>query len=189
MTFTLFFDTETTGFPMRKGFNSYYHPSMVNYYNSSRLIEIAYIICDEEKKIIKSVNNIIKPDSFKIENSHIHGITQKHAEYEGIDIKKAIKTLEDDIKDVNTMVAHNIMFDLNILISECYRIENKDVIKMINDKNHICTMDMGKNHLNLKKSPKLTELYKTLFNEEFTQTHRALSDSEACMKCFYEMKK
>ena len=39
----LFFDLETTGLPICKGYNEYYDPSNLKYYNDSRIIEIAYI--------------------------------------------------------------------------------------------------------------------------------------------------
>lgn len=183
-----FLDTETSGVPIKKNYNTYHHPSKINYYNSARLVELAYIICDEHGQIIKSVDTLIKPHEFKITNDDIHGITHEDACAHGININDAIKNFENDIKDVKIIVAHNIMFDLHIIVSECFRIDNISIIKSIDKITRECTMDMGKTKMKTKKNPKLIELYKFLFDEELKQTHRALADTEACMKCYYEMK-
>lgn len=183
-----FIDTETSGLPIQKGFNTYHHPSLINNYSNSRLVEIAYIICDESGNIIKKKNYLVKPSGFTILNTNIHGIENDIALKEGEKIEDVIYNLENDICGVDTIVAHNIMFDLHIIISECYRLENKKIIKKIDDMNRVCTMNIGKSHMGVKKSPKLIELYKYLFGEEFQQKHRAMSDTEACMKCYFEMK-
>ena len=48
-------------------------------------------------------------------------------------------------------------------------------------------MEIGKKFMKLNKSPKLIELYKFLFNKEFIQEHRALSDCVACADCYFSM--
>ena len=37
------------------------------------------------------------------------------------------------------------------------------------------------------KSPKLIELYKYVFNEEFENAHSADADVDACAKCYFQM--
>ena len=81
----LFIDIETTGLPIRKGFNNYYEPSEIKYYDTSRMIEIGYIIYDNEKNRLKKISHLIKHhDDIKINNSKIHGITQNHINKKGI---------------------------------------------------------------------------------------------------------
>ncbi len=48
-------------------------------------------------------------------------------------------------------------------------------------------MELGKKFMKVNKRPKLVELYKFLFKQEFKQDHRALSDCVACADCFYNM--
>ena len=43
--------------------------------------------------------------------------------------------------------------------------------------------------MNSKVNAKLMELYRILFNEEFTGAHDAMADVTATMKCFFELKK
>ncbi len=37
------------------------------------------------------------------------------------------------------------------------------------------------------KRPKLEELHLLLFDEDFDNAHDALADTEACMRCFFEL--
>lgn len=67
---------------------------------------------------------------------------------------------------------------------------------ILHGKPRICTMLESVYHCKIPfgykkgyKWPKLTELYKTLFNEEFEGAHGALADIEATAKCFFELKK
>ena len=183
---TLIFDTETNGLPKYKGFNRYYEPFLTKYYNNARVIEIAYVIYDGYKEgLIRSF--LIKPSDFKIENSHIHGITQEKAMKDGMNIVEALKIMKGDMKSVDRIVAHNIMFDLNVLYSECFRQNENELVKLMKTKKHICTMYVGKKYMKIKKFPKLTKLYKFLFSETFDQEHRALSDVIACKDCYFEM--
>ena len=185
--YIMFVDVETTGIPVSKDYDRYHHPSKLKYYEKSRIVEIAYIICDQNKDIVKQVSLIIKPTNFTIENSHIHGITQEDANDIGENINQVIEEMNIDIENVNTIVSHNLLFDLNVILSECYRIDHKDIIQKLKKTNHICTMYQGKDVMNSIKSPKLTELYNHLFQNEFDQKHRALSDAQACKDCYYKM--
>jgi len=179
-------DTETSGLPITQGFNKYHHPSLINYYNSSRVIEIAYKIYNNEGNVVKQFNSLIIPDGFEINNTEIHGITYEEAKSKGICINEALSTMHSDFENVEKIVAHNIYFDLNIILSECYRYGNEKLIDYFKNKPLlICTMKMGKDLMKTKKSPKLIELYEYLFDKSITQLHRALSDVEICADCYF----
>lgn len=186
--YKMFIDIETTGLPLRKGFDNYYHPKEKKYYNNSRIVEIGYLICDSNGKIIKKTEKIIKPVNFTIKNSNFHGITNEKANKEGIPINDALNMLCADLESVDTIITHNSLFDKNILLSECYRNNRKKLIDKINSKQIECTMKLGKSLMNSIKSPSLIELYKYLFNEDIEKKHRALYDAEICKKCYYELK-
>lgn len=203
----LVLDTETTGLPLRKGFNNYYSPNLVNKYKNSRVIELAYIIFDEDYQIQKSNTTLVKPDGFTIRNSEFHGITHDVATKEGIQIQDALDEFYKDIVkfNVHTIVGHNINFDKHILLSEMCR--QQDIVSSIKysfiDKlNTKCTMFMGSQYYNLRKSPKLIDLYTKLISEnkqistqlpsyiqdhDPTTQHRALSDVMTCLICFVLM--
>jgi len=184
---TIFIDVETTGLPENRGFNCYHHPSKLFYYKKSRLVELAYIIYDSNNQLVKKVEKIVKPVDFTIENSEFHGITTKMAQTNGEDLSNVLDELYKDLDNVDTIVAHNINFDIHILLAECYREKKQNLIKQLETIERICTMDLGKMYMNTKKYPKLVELYEHVFNKPIVQEHRALSDTQICADCYYEM--
>jgi DNA polymerase III epsilon subunit-like protein len=185
----LVLDTETTGIPITKGFNKYYAPSEIKYYNCSRLIELAYIIYDKDDNIIKEFSSLVKPDNFQITNSHIHGISQEDALTNGKLLIDVMNEFNTDLDSVDILVAHNMLFDNNILLSESYRMNNLELVNKINSKRKDCTMLIGQQVMRLYKFPKLVELYRFLYNKPVTQIHRALSDVIICADCYKKIKK
>jgi len=186
--YKLFIDLETSGLPERLGFDMYYNPKETKYYKHSRIVEIGYLICDNNGKIIKKVTKIIKPNKFTITNSKFHGITNKIANEKGVKIDDVFKILRNDLDKIDTIVSHNLSFDINILLSECYRNGKNKLAKKIESKKTECTMKLGQNVMKIRKYPKLTELYKYLFNKNINQKHRALSDVIQCKDCYYKIK-
>jgi DNA polymerase III subunit epsilon len=176
------FDTETTGLP-----SSFSKPQYTFNYDCARLIEIAYIIIDEEKNVMAEKSFLIIPDNFVINNSHIHGITTEMCVIGGVPIREALLEVEKDLGVCDTIVAHNLKFDENILLSECYRYKIASLIDVIEEKKKTCTMEMGKIYMKSQKNPKLTELYKHIFEQDFAQEHRAMSDTVACKDCYLQM--
>lgn len=182
------FDIETTGLPEKIGFDKYYHPSLTHKYDKCRIVELAYIIFDDYGNEIKRVSSIIKPDGFIIENSHIHGITTEQAINEGKSIIYVLEQFKVDISNCKKIVAHNIIFDKTILLSECYRYNKNDIVKELEYIIQYCTMIIGRDKMKMLKYPKLIELYKYLFNHDIIQRHRALDDVLLCSQCFFKLK-
>ena len=184
-----FMDIETSGLPITGGFNKYYPFNQTAYYDKSRIIELAYIIANSRGDVLFSHSVFIKPDGFVIENSHIHGIKHEDAEREGVSIKEALLKFDQDLKNFNCdkLVCHNINFDKTIMLSESWRNDVNDLIQTIMKISGVCTMDMGKKLMKVRKCPKLVELYHYLFKETVIQNHRALDDVKLCMKCYFEM--
>ena len=197
----LFIDIETIGFPEKVNYYNYYEPSKydnLKYYDNARIIEIGFMIYDENHVNVKSYSSLIKLDNFTIKNTFIHGISDDDCNKNGKDFKDVLNELINDIDSYDNIIAHNISFDYNIILSEIYRIiyntsdiiyENKikDFLDKFQNKNRRCTMEIGRVYFKTKKNPKLTELYENLFKEPIIQDHRALSDTDICSKCFYKM--
>ena len=181
-----FFDLETTGFPIRKEYDKYYHPSKLEYYQDSRIIEIGYAIY-EDKTLLFTKNFLIKPDNFEINNSHIHGITTTIANKDGLLIKDILDIIYNDLNNIECILAYNISFDFNVLLSECYRYKHTDLIKTLLDIKCECIMKKAKIKLKQTKSLKLKDLYEKLFNESANQNHRALDDVHLCAKCYFHL--
>jgi len=192
----LVFDTETTGLPSRKGYDKYYPYTQLNHYDNSRIISICWKLYDEEV-LISSTYNIIKPDTFEIDNSskacQINGITQEIANEKGINITDMFVKLHTDLYNCDTVVAHNILFDKTVLLSELHRYKRDDLINIFETKALYCTMNKSKDLLKIPmkygdyKSPKLIELYLYFFGEKFDNEHDASADVEACVKCYFEL--
>ena len=147
----------------------------------------------ENFKLIKEHNYIIKPDNYEIKNDKIHNISHQMAEFVGIPFIDAIKNIKDDLATGDLLVAHNLIFDKNVLLSELYRYNLHDECKLVNDLPTFCTSvncaHITKIRYNNRefKQPKLSELYRHLFNSDATNLHDALQDTRVMVKIFFEL--
>lgn len=196
----LFFDLETTGLPITRGFNNYYPYNKLEYYNPSRIVQLAFMIYDYPATailtptLLHKQDLIIKPTDFEIENSEIHGITKEIAQKKGVLFKDAIAMLMSKIKDVHLVVSHNILFDKNVLLSELFRFGDHTAIAAIDHIPTFCTSYNTSHITKLKyndreyKQPKLTELYTFLFHRKPPQNmHNAMTDVKVLAECFAEL--
>lgn len=185
----LVFDTETTGLPKNWGAPA----TDVN--NWPRIIQLGFILFDEDGNDLIKFNELIKPDGwvmptdkFWIENGFTH---QENME-KGIPIALALRALQDALKQAHYKVAHNIRFDNNIVLAEMYRLGMTH--QLFQFKKGICTMTRSTKLCNIPKShgggnkwPKLVELHKYLFNEDFDGAHDAFADVSATKRCLLEL--
>jgi len=181
------FDTETIGLPKR------WNAPITDTDNWPRLVQLAWIIYDENGFEKERNNCIIKPEGFIIpeETIKIHRITNERAHSEGLDLKHVLEIFTQDLKENSYLVAHNISFDESIVGCEFFRkgIDNNLYnIKSIDTKEltvDFCKVEGSRGY----KWPTLTELHNKLFNKGFDDAHDALVDVEALAKCFFELKK
>lgn len=176
-------DVETTGFPRTAGLSPDESYKYSDRFKNARMIELAFIKCNKKGEIVKTYSSIIKPDGFSIKNHRIHGITNKKAINEGKSINDVLMELKDELYNVDNIVAHNIKFDTSIILSELYRVQDLESIAKIQNSTYTCTLKLSKSKLKIK-SHKLSNVYNYLFDDEFKQEHRALSDTVCCMKCY-----
>lgn len=186
MTYTLIIDTETTGFPTMTNKRTYHDYTESEMYNTSRMLELGFIMYKDGKEI-ETFDKIVKVD-FPIYNNDIHGITNNKSRDEGIDINDIFTLLYKTIKNKDvTIVAHNIKFDMNIILAEAYRNDHIALIEKLKQCNQICTCVLAREKLKLKYYIKLVNLYKKLFNKQIEQEHRALSDVRLCSDCYFKL--
>lgn len=179
-------DTETTGLAPRIS------PRIdnIHLWDSCRIVQIAWSIYDSvSTKLLSSACYIVNPENaFAIPDSaaNIHGITTHIARSQGTPINKIIDHLARDIETVSTIVAHNIQFDDNVILSELYRVGVADVIASWKSKTRKCTMLMGTEPKG--RWPKLSALYMRLFNKEPEgELHRADTDVRICAECYFRL--
>jgi DNA polymerase III epsilon subunit-like protein len=205
----LVFDTETTGLPKSKIVSS----NTLNYW--PHIVQFSYVVYDTNThKIIKMKDWIVKlAENITIpeETTKIHGITNEMSKNKGVDISTVFEEFFDDFYKCAEIVAHNLNFDFNMVNVEMYRmIENKNTGKKSetelkedlnyfnNCKKFYCTMQETIEFCNIElvnkggkkylKFPRLSELYKKLFDETPNNLHNSLNDTVICLRCFMKWK-
>lgn len=182
----LFFDTETTGLPGR------WNAPVTDVDNWPRLVQLAWIVTDNEGSVLRSRNAIIRPDGFTIpwEVSRVHGITTAIALEKGVDLQGVLEEFAKEIDEAQALVGHNISFDECIIGAEFERLRMMTSLFL---KPKYCTMKSATDYCRLPgkkgyKSPKLSELHQILFGNVFEDAHNAMADVEATEKCFWKLK-
>ena len=182
----LFFDTETSGLPKN------YKAPVTDVDNWPRLVQIGWIIMNEDQDVLEEKEYIIFPDGFSIpkEASDIHRVTQERAEKGGVPILSVLQDFRNAIEQSDYLVGHNIDFDKNIMGAEFIRAG----IEFVNpSRPKICTMKSSTTYCKLPgnygryKWPKLMELHTKLFGRGFEEAHDAIADIRATAKCFFEL--
>lgn len=181
----LFIDTETTGLPKNR------IASFTDTSNWPRLVQISWILTDSDGTILHTTDYIIRPEHFTIpsEASAIHGITNKIAKNEGYKLNKVLKVFVEIADQADTIVGHNIDFDINVIAAELYR---KGFTTEFTQKQRVCTMKAGIDFCKIPqgngyKYPTLSELYHHVFSENFEGSHNAQSDVYATMQCYFAL--
>jgi DNA polymerase III epsilon subunit-like protein len=107
----LFFDTETTGLPRKRGITALEDASIW-----PELVSISWQVFDD-RQFVKKENFIIKPSGFKIPSQSVsfHGITTEFAEDHGKPLYDVLTLFEKDAKSSAMIVAHNLEFDKNVV--------------------------------------------------------------------------
>lgn len=186
----LFLDTETTGLP------KYSETDPVKKW--PRIVQLAWSLYNSDGVRESRNSFIIYPTDFSIpmESARIHGITTDRAKAEGVSLYKVLPQFNEDVDRATALIAHNIDFDLPIVNTEFLRCKvETNLLK----KQAICTMKPPQivSLCRLPKSsgaggykwPTLNELHVQLFQEEFTDSHNAGADVEACARCYFELRK
>jgi|GEM_PF-621765 len=182
----LFFDTETTGLLNRDSIRK-------NLLGWPRLVQLAWVICDEDGQIYHEVCETIIPDGFEIPSSatEIHGITTQMAYSTGKKLEDVLIRFLSEAKDADFLVGHHISFDLNVIVRELLNLGMENPLRNIQT---ICTMNSSKDYCGIKgssglKYPSLLELYRHLYGTDYKGQHNALKDILATVRCFFELKR
>lgn len=181
-------DLETTGLPKTKGWNNYYSYTDYDKYNSCRAVEIAWIILDNKFQKVSEHQYIIKPNGFVIPNSNFHTVTEERAQNEGMRFEEILTILYKDLENSGTFLSYNILFDLNILLSEISRLNDQnDLLNKINNMKKECILVMCADYLDIN-SLKLVDSYKRILGKTLEDAHQALPDTRAACELFIKIK-
>ena len=191
----LVFDTETTGLPPKR-------KSSANLQDWPHIVQLSYILYNTDNnsyvvrnRIINVHDDVVIPE----EASNIHGITHEICKEKGIPIEDAVIEFSGFIDVCDTLVAHNISFDKQMIIKELERLNYPNYFN-IGNKMYYDTMKEGTALCKIVKSngwqqinykyPKLIELYMHLFKEDATiinYAHNAIIDVIMTLKCYMAM--
>jgi DNA polymerase III epsilon subunit-like protein len=183
-TWTLVFDTETTGLPPRN-----VTPDVVEAWEKCRIVQIAWNVYDAHAVLCASQCFYIVPDGFEIPEiaTRIHGITTDMARERGVAWSHVLEELRKVLPRVGTIVAHNMSFDDQVLRSELHRMKEYAFLAQWSPIPKMCTMRMGT--LPKQKWPKLVELYERCFQRKPEGTlHRADVDVRACADIYFHLR-
>lgn len=185
----LFYDTETTGLP-----KSWSAPaSEVD--NWPRLVQLGWLLTDENGTVIRQGNMIVKPDGFEIPAvaASVHGITTEIALQQGQPLADVIDAFTGDLSQADAIVGHNIPFDKKVVGAELHRLGLANVEEKMRVMQTVDTMTSSTNYCGIKnkygrlKWPKLIELYRFLFGKDFEDAHDAMADITATKECYFEL--
>ena len=185
----IFIDCETSDLPAR------WNAPVTHLSNWPRVVQLAWILCDDTATEREAQCHLIKPDGFKITYSafQVHGITTDHAIEHGVKLSQVLNSFENAMQRAEQVVAHNIQFDASCLGAEFLRAKKKNPFNRIMQR---CTMResteycriSGRRGSNGYKWPRLEELFTRLFSKKLQNAHDAAADCRACMECFYRLR-
>ena len=181
-----FFDTETTGLPRD------WKAPLRDLDNGPRMVQLAWLLCDEAGNELASANRIIRPEGFVIpaDAARVHGITTERALAEGIPLADALDEVLPPLQKAVCAVAHNVSFDEKILAAEFLRLGRPHPLLKVTTR---CTMKEATDFCKIPgmygyKYPNLTELHRRLFKKSFDDAHDALADVRACKAAYFELR-
>ena len=175
--------TDTTGLHKKMDYKTV---DAKNLHTWARLVglyyQIGYRDSDTKKMIIeKKKKFIIIPEDYKIpiESTAVHLIDNKKANKKGVDLVDVLTELKDDLKDVNHVISHNVIFHLRTIQAECLR---KKIYIDFRRHHLIDTMDFYHN----LEYPKLDELYCQLTKKDKSTIKKARSYKVTILKKTFE---
>ena len=138
----LFFDTETTGLPVR------WNAPVTEIENWPRLVQLAWICYDDRGEFIASQDVLVQPDGFIIppEAARVHGITTAIAQENGKPVREVMEQFAEQVEAANVLVGHNISFDECIVGAEFERLRMMTSLFL---KPKCCTMKSSTNYCKL----------------------------------------
>ena len=163
----IFFDTETTGL-VKEGTTD---PSQ-----QPRIVELALIRTDRDCRELSRFTTLLNPGiPIPEEVVKVHGITDA-AVADAPKFPAVLGRIISEFREDDTLVAHNLRFDLMMLVYELQRIDFQWRFPFPH--NHVDTVP-------LSGGKKLEVWSKEVLGTKFTaQSHRAIDDVERLIACY-----
>jgi DNA polymerase III subunit epsilon len=191
----LFFDTETTGLPLRWGAN------WSDAANWPRIVTIAWMVTDGAGRELREQHCVVRPDGFTVppKSTEIHGVTHAAAVATGVPWRRPAELFAREVYDASVVIAHNYRFDAGVIGAEYFRMGWLQAARWLDSKLWLCTMLASVPVCKLPsrrrdgegdyKWPSLAEMHRHLFGTDPDVQHNAMADVRSCARCFFEMRR
>lgn len=174
-----------------------------NKFKDPQIAQLSYIILNEERKVVKTVNRYFKLDYMSDGAKEVHKLDVKCL-YElsgGLEFKDVAKELYEELKD-SLIVCHNAPFDMRVLNGEFERalgvtLENesfctmkhyKDVIRMMTPRGSLKNPKLAEviDYLNIEEH-EIMRICNTLYKSEKVGYHDARFDTTATLMIYLKI--
>lgn len=173
----LFFDTETTGL---------LENILMPEDRQPHVIELFMLLVEEDGTEIDSFSGLFRPPVRLTEEiTKITGILKEDLR-DAPPFRSRLVEMQAFINRADVLLAHNLMFDLQIMDLEFGRAGAVAPWKQ-HDFELICTAEATEHLRGFRLS--LTMLHEHLFGEPFSGAHRAEADVRSMAKCWFELAK
>ena len=178
----LVLDTETTGL-----IRDYSSP------DAPHLAAIAACIYNTNaRRVQSSLNFMIQPSGWDMppEAEAVNNLSTDHLVEYGVPLNIALDAFMAFISPAQLVVGHNVIFDVKMIASALYRLDQLNALDEWMQFDTYCTMEKSKPIVQAKtatgrlKNPKLTEAYEFMFDKVLERAHSANADVIATLELY-----
>jgi DNA polymerase III epsilon subunit-like protein len=181
-------DTETTGFPTSRDAN----PLNNDHFVKCRMLSVSWCVVDcVTGAVVKDAQTLVCiPGETWIHGAeHIHGFSEEFIRANGVPLSEAMNTILADIRkhNVDTLVAHNVTFDANVLINSASRCADNDGflgLSELRSLKQVCTSKLFGKGNNYYDTISLKDAVAKYLGETQLSAHHALEDMEYCKRLY-----
>jgi len=183
----LIFDSSANGKP-----KSYKLPHD-DTFNWPRLLQLSWIILNEELKPDEDYNCVIKPEGFKPAPKAMksHHIDQEHFDKTEDTLTDVLTKFKESVDKCDYVFAHNLAYNEGVVGAEYYRqskvspLIGADSYCLMHESTYFCKLKGKRGY----KWPSLQELHTSCFKQGFTPSGHARADVIAATRAFIYLKR
>ena len=158
-------------------------------FNWPRLAHISWLLIDDHGKLLDQSDDLIKIEGFDFspEMEERHKVTKEQLLSDGKPLTDSLKRFDKAVLEADYVFAHNLNFNLGVLISEYIRSDmdtqlyTAESFCLMHESTYFCQIPGRRGNF---KWPSLTELHKKIFNRPYKDANNALADVNAASRCF-----
>lgn len=180
----LVYDTSTAGKP------SNWKADPTDTFSWPRMVQLSWILFDENYKKLENGNHLIKPEGFTMDRASekYYGVTQEILENEGEDLSSVLKTFSEVVDKAEVIFSFNQKFNESVVLAEFFR---KKMPQRLQASESYCIMQESTYFCKLQgrggklRWPSLQELHYAVFGKEYDHANNAIYDCIAAAKSLF----